>query len=443
MYKLILALAALMTLSGCLKMENTYTKLPPGPWRAVLHLDPSTVTPNPKGQPLPEKMNLTFDEVTNGELPFNFEVVYTDDTTFHIVLINGDERIVAKDVTFGRSPERAKDSVRINFPIYDTYLVGLYEEGIIQGEWVVNYRENYRIPFTARFGMDHRFTKIPKAPALDLSGKWAVTFGPGGDEKNAFAGVGEFQQEGSQLKGTFRTETGDYRYLAGEVSGAKAYLSVFDGAHAFLFEAQIDPGTQTMVGSFRSGTTYKTIWQATRNPNATLADAYSMTQVRAAGAPFDFAFPNTQGDTVRLSDAAFDGKVKLVQLLGSWCPNCRDETQFLLDYLAANPNPNVQVIGIGFERYRDAAKSLAALERLKTNMAIPYPILYGGYHDKAEAAAALPQLNQIIAYPTLLFVDKNNVIRKIHTGFDGPATSQHAAFKAEFEGIVRELLDEE
>ena len=35
------------------------------------------------------------------------------------------------------------------------------------------------------------------------------------------------------------TETGDYRYLDGVVSGSKMYLSAFDGAHAFLFNKKM------------------------------------------------------------------------------------------------------------------------------------------------------------------------------------------------------------
>ena len=91
--------------NACIEVDQTFTKIPPGPWRGVLKLDPSAVTPNPDGKPLPSKLNLTFEEVSDGELPFNFEVVYTDDTTFHIVLINGDERIEvpAEDITFGNT----------------------------------------------------------------------------------------------------------------------------------------------------------------------------------------------------------------------------------------------------------------------------------------------------------------------------------------------------
>jgi thiol-disulfide isomerase/thioredoxin len=429
---------ALLALTGCLRIDNTYTKLPPGPWRAVLQLDPSTITPNPKGKPLEDKLNLNFDEVTNGELPFNFEVVYTNDTTFQIEFLNGEERIIVKDVSFGRSKSRAKDSIRINFPIFDSYIVGLYEDGLIEGDYVVNYRDSYRIPFVAHFGMNHRFTKVAKPAALDLTGTWEVTFGPGGDEPATFPAVGEFVQKGNELTGTFRTETGDYRYLQGEVSGDKAYLSVFDGAHAFLFEAKIDAKAETLVGSFRSGTHYRTIWQARRNSEATLTNPNELTQATQTG-PIDFAFPATDGQLVRLSDPAFAGKAKLVQLMGTWCPNCLDETRFLLDYLQKNNHPDLQVISLGFERYRDESRSMAALQRTKTNLKIPYPVLWAGYYDKAEASRVMPMLDSIISFPTLLFIDKQNRIRKVHTGFNGPATSQFEAFKSDFEAGIKEI----
>lgn len=428
--------------TACLRFENAYTKLPPGPWRAVLQLDPSTITPNPKGEPLEEKLNLNFDEVTNGELPFNFEVIYTDDTTFHVAFINGDERIVVKDISFGRSKSRAKDSIRINFPVYDTYIVGLYEDGLIEGDFVVNYREKYSIPFIARFGMNHRFTKIPKPTDVDLTGNWKVTFGPGGDESEPFPAIGEFVQTGNQLRGTFRTETGDYRFLSGELSGEKAYLSVFDGAHAFLFEAKYDASTGKLVGSFRSGKHYRTIWEAQRDDTAELTSPMALTQPVDASIPFDFSFPNTDGQTVNLTDEAFDGKVKLVQIMGTWCPNCREETSFLLDYLKENKHPDLSVISIGFERYRKEEKALAALERFKSNMNIPYPVLWGGYYDKAEATERLQGLDKIISYPTLLFIDRNNIIRHVHTGYNGVATSKFDAFEQEFSEILDTLLSE-
>ena len=168
------------------------------------------ITPNPKGKPLDEKLNLTFEEVANGELPFTFEVSYTDDTTFQIDILNGEERIrvPAKDISFGHTRADVKDTIRIDFPIFDTYIIGRYENGLIEGHWVVNYREEYRIPFVARFGKNHRFTKLRKAPTTDVSGKWAVTFGLDEDEE-PYPAIGEFVQDSNYVTGTFRTETGD------------------------------------------------------------------------------------------------------------------------------------------------------------------------------------------------------------------------------------------
>jgi hypothetical protein len=70
---------------------------------------------------------------------------------------------------------------------------------------------------------------------------------------------------------------------------------------------------------------------------------------------------------------------------------------------------------------------------------VNHTVLWAGNYAKTEASKALPQLNQITAYPTLLFLDRQNRIVKIHTGFNGPATKEYAAFKDEFSKIIAEL----
>lgn len=431
---------AAMTFSSCLESNQPYTKLPPGPWRAVLRLDPSMITPNPEGRPLPDKVNYEFEEVSNGELPFNFEVIYTDDTTFYLELINGKERIRVDDIHFGRSRQLARDTFRFEFPVYDSYITGFYEENILEGEWVVNYRDNYRIPFVAYFGQEHRFTTLRKAPVMDVSGQWEVIFGLSEGEE-PYKGIGEFVQNGNELTGTFRTETGDYRYLAGTVQADKLYLSLFDGSHAYLFEARINPDS-SMIGSYRSGTHYRTIWEARRNPDFELSDPDSLTQMQAGQERLSFAFPNAEGDTIRLDDPRYAGKVKLVQIMGTWCPNCRDETDYLLDYLAENPSGDLAVIALAFERYRDPERARAAVARYRDQMDLNYEVLLAGHYDKAEAGAALPMLDRVLSYPTLLFVDRDNRVRKIHTGFNGPATSRFDEFDEDFRRTVAQLLAE-
>lgn len=419
---------------GCIVIDNAYTVIPPGTWRGVLKLD------RPAASPLREEADLDvqFDEVAKGELPFNFEVIYEDENTFRIEFINGEERIVSDNITYGRNRETGDDSLVINFPVFDSYITALYEEDVIEGEWVVNYKENYRIPFVAFHGKGYRFTELQKDPIADISGKWAAQFEVESD--NPYPAVGEFQQNGNYLTGTFLTETGDYRFLEGTVQADKVYLSCFDGAHAFLFEGKIT-ADERMIGSFRSGSHYKTLWEAERDPDAQLSNPDSLTYLTNGGDEFSFSFPNTEGEMVRLSD--YGDQVKLVQIFGTWCPNCRDETNFLLDYLKENQNEDLAVIALGFEQYDEEAKAMAALQRFKENMNVPYEVLYAGSSDKTEASKALPMLNRIISYPTLLFVDRNNRVRRIHTGFNGPATSQYEDFKREFDASVQALLAED
>jgi len=68
-------------------------------------------------------------------------------------------------------------------------------------------------------------------------------------------------------------------------------------------------------------------------------------------------------------------------------------------------------------------------------------MLIAGYYNKKEAAKALPMLNKIISYPTMIFLDKNDKVIKIHTGFSGPATSAFAGFKTDFEQTVKQITN--
>ncbi|MEL7123466.1 MAG: TlpA disulfide reductase family protein, partial [Bacteroidota bacterium] len=426
-----------LLVTSCIVIPDTYSGLPPGPWRAVLKLDTNPVTPNPKGEPLPDKVDLTFDEVTEGELPFTFEVVYDTEDKFHIEVFNGDERIVVDDIEMGRSKSRARDTIRINFTEFDTYITGFFEENVIEGFWVVPYRGDYRIPFIAKHGQDHRFTKLKKEPMMDISGKWETTFEEGTEYE--FTAVGEFDQNGNELSGTFMTETGDYRFLAGTIQDDKLYLSNFDGAHAFLFEAKIKADS-TIIGSFTSGKHYKEIWSAFRNPAIKLADADTLTYLKPGFEAFNFSFPDTENKLVSLEDPAFEGKIKLVQLMGTWCPNCKDEVVFLREYFKENASEDVAWITIGFERYKEKEKSLEVLKTYKEKMQLDHPFLWGGYYTKDEASAALPMLNRVMAFPTMIILDQNNEIIWVHTGFSGPATSGYQAFTEKFNQVLQQLI---
>ncbi len=419
--------------SSCIQVNNSFEKLPPGIWRATLNLSQKEVAIDDDAVE-----NRAFEEVSKGELPFNLEIEYKEDGSMTAYILNGDEKMETENVQFGRMKYRPVDTFQINFPLYDTYIKGTFQERFMKGKWIVNYKENYEIPFTAEYGRNFRFTNLKKEPALDLTGKWEVRFSL---EKDPYPAIGEFVQTGNNLKGTFLTETGDYRFLEGTIQGNKLYLSCFDGSHAFLFEGKILED-QTILGSFKSGKHYATTWSAKRNEKVKIGDPYQLTYLKEGYDKFDFSFPDTEGNSVSLSDKKFKNKVVLVQILGTWCPNCRDETNFLVDYLKSNPNENLEVVGISYERYKDAEKSKNSIKRYREKIRIPYPILYGGYYNKAQASESLPMLNKIISYPTMIFIDKNGKVRKIHTGFAGPATSEYQDYKMEFNGFVEQLLSE-
>ena len=426
-------------LASCIVIEHPYNGLPPGPWRAVLELEPRSLADNPEGKPLPQLMNLEFEEVTQGELPFNFEVLYTGEGKFHIEIINGEERIKVEDIFIGRDRSTAKDTVVINLPVYDSYIRAIFEEDVMEGEWVVNDRDNYRIPFKAYQGENYRFTTLRKPPVMDVSGRWKVAFGIEGDEP--YPAIGEFKQDGNHLSGTFLTETGDYRFLEGTIQKDKLYLSCFDGAHAFLFEAKIQPDS-TLIGSFRSGKHYRAIWKAKANPDFQLRDPHSLTYLREGYDGIRFSFENPDGKTVSLSDSVYRGKVVLVQAMGSWCPNCRDEAVFLQEYLGAHPEQPLEAVGLSFERYEDPENAKEAIRAFKKGLGLDYEILLAGKANTEDAAKALPMLNQVIAYPTLIIVDQAGAVRRIHAGFAGPATSEYQSFKKEFTSFISQLLKE-
>ena len=92
--------------------------------------------------------------------------------------------------------------------------------------------------------------------------------------------------------------------------------------------------------------------------------------------PIAFSFLNTEGNTVSIGDQKYNNKIKIIQIMGTWCPNCMDETVFLQEYFMKNPSEDVAVITIGFERYKDQSKSMAALKKFKDKMKISHEVLY-------------------------------------------------------------------
>jgi len=418
-------------------MPNQFNVIAPGPWRAVLFLSGDKSSPiRSKREFIKVDDKVVYEEVGLGELPFTFNVIYTSPDSFYLEIVNGDEVITVDDIAYGHDRVKGDDTIRIEFPIYNSYITAVYEDKVIEGVWIDRNRENYRVPFVAKQGRDHRFTTLRKEPTMDISGKWSVMFETESD--NPYPAIGEFKQDGNRLTGTFMTETGDYRYLEGTVQSNKIYLSAFDGSHAFLFEGKI-MANNSLIGTFQSGMHYKTNWTATKNDSAKLGSAYDLTYLKDGYDTFEFEFKDVDGNLVSSKDERFQGKAKIIQIFGTWCPNCRDETNFLVSFYNNKKSDDLEIIGLAFESSADFGLASKAVKTYINKMKVPYPMLIAGTSDKKKANEALPMLNAIISYPTMIFIDKNDKVVKIHTGFNGPATSEYETFVKEFETIVSEF----
>lgn len=369
-----------------------------------------------------------------GELPFVFEIHATDDG-YRGVIENGDEQTPFSDVRVDAN------RVVLAFSWFDSEITAELSEdrSVMRGQWrQTRANEDTRMPFEATRGIPVRFLPLTGTDAslepARVSGNWEVTFT---DEDGSEPAVGLFDQEGSTLRGTFMTPTGDYRFLAGDVTGRTLRLSTFDGAHAFLFQASVDDAGR-LSGDFWSRETYHATWtgESTRDVSDILPDAWDMVRITTEDQRIGFTFDDLEGNPVSLDDERFAGKPVLVNLFGSWCPNCNDEAPVLADLYRRYHPEGLEIIGLAFEYTGDVARDRVQVAEFRDRHGIDYPLLLAGTTDKSDAAAALGFLDKVVAYPTSIFLDANHDVTGIHSGFAGPGTGVY------FDQLVSQLHEQ-
>ena len=370
---------------------------------------------------------MVLDVQDNEELPFIFEV--TSDST--LTIFNADERVDVDEIRY------VNDSIYIKAPVFQSYFAGVFEGENLSGQYI-NKTRNRIVPFAATYDKDIRFSP-EAAAAFDVSGVWEVVFSKG--EKDEYIAKGIFEQDGQHVTGTFRTTTGDYRYLEGIVDGSTLRLSTYDGAHAFLFIADLN--YNTMEGQFYSGNHWKEPFVAKKNLDYELPEIDELTFLNDGYESLEFSFPDENGNMVSLIDERFKDKVVLVQIMGTWCPNCLDSSKFYTEFHNKNKENGFEVVALTVEFKKNPEAAFENIERLRERIGMTYPILLAQYGSgsKSKMQDKLPALNHIISYPTSIFIDRTGKVRKIHTGFNGPGTGEkYTSYKAEFERFVGELL---
>lgn len=333
------------------------------------------------------------------------------------------------------------DSVFIEMPVFESYFrARRVSAQRWEGTWTNAGSTQWIVmPFIAEWQTAVTQPALV-APKADITGKWQVTLTrPNGTQRPA---IGEWQQKGNQLTGTFLAPSGDYRYLTGMVNGDSLQLSTFDGSHAFLFTAGINSANEITGGMFYSGATGVEPWVAVRNKDASLPDAAAI-YLKEGQERLNFRFRDLDQKWVSINDARYKNKVVVVQIMGSWCPNCMDETAFLSDYYRKNKQRGVEIIGLAYEYSTDFERARNSIRKFKDRFQVGYPLLNTGVavSDSLRTEKTLPQITPIKAFPTTLFIGKDGKVAKIKAGFAGPgAGSYHEQLKKEFEETVEKLL---
>jgi len=296
------------------------------------------------------------------------------------------------------------------------------------------------VPFTAVYGVKERFKPATQPTTRQIDGKWEVLFLS--EEGDTTRNVGIFKTNNGIVTGSILTNSGDLRFLEGAYTDKGVQLSAFSGQSPYLIDLTFTDDS-LFEGTFYT-TRGTTRLSGRKNDAAALADAYSLTRLKPGYETLSFTLPDLEGNRVSLSDERYRGKVVLVSILGSWCPNCLDEMAFLAPWYDANKDRGVEIIGIAFERKDDEAYAKKTISRLKERYHTGYPILFGGAVGKENVAGVLPELDNFSGYPTTIFIDKQGKVRKIHTGFNGPATGLfYEEFIDEFNALVDSLLAEQ
>ncbi len=368
------------------------------------------------------------------EVPFNFEIKYKGRKP-QIIIKNADERIFVDEITI------RGDSVNFKMPVFDTEFKTVLKGNILEGVWINHYKTSGNVmQFRAEFNENKRFLFVPGKPDPCFEGRWETTFSPGKKDSSKAIGVFHHLEQTDYLSGTFLTETGDYRYLEGMKSGKQLFLSSFDGKQAYLFVATLG-ADERLSGKFYSGTTWKEDWTARHNEAFKLNDPEKITYLKNKEEKINFSFPNLDKQPVTLNDKKFDNKVVIIQVMGSWCPNCMDESVYLSSVYRQFRDQGLEVVALAFEKTSDFEKARALLFRMKTRLKMDYEVLVTLQSGSAQASETFPALNKISAFPTTIFLNREHRVVKIHTGFSGPATGKdYETYKEQTEILIKNLL---
>jgi thiol-disulfide isomerase/thioredoxin len=376
-------------------------KINSGPWRFVL-------------------------QTNYADIPFLIDFKYKGENLVG-VLHNGKEKIKLSNITISEG--------EISIPLQN-YELSLQltpkDKETLTGN-LVRHNKNpiVKTPVVGVHGIKERFTALKDAPTTDITGKWALVIK---DEKDQSSpGIGIFAQKDGRFTGSILTQTGDYRYLEGYISANNFEAASFDGVYNYVFKGNLKDGK--MQAALLSNSTTKITGQL--DAKAELPDAYKQTEIKE----LNFIFPDLKGQSVALNHPKFKNKPVIVQIYGSWCPNCIDEMNFLIPWYKQNNKRGVEIVALAFERSLSVEEATRQLLKVQKKLNVPYVILQAGSTAEDKPSDKLPGLKNFISFPTTIFLNKKHEVVKVHAGFNGPSTGEYfKKWKVEFNQTIDTLV---
>ncbi len=346
-----------------------------------------------------------------------------------ITILNATERIEVFEYQI------SGDTASFVLPIYGTTVDFQFTAtDSLKGFFRNQYRKgDYKVAFKGYKSEEY----LPLRKSANIQTTYDVNMDP---KEDPYKAIGIFNFKENLISGTFLTETGDYRFLEGKkTSEDEFYLSCFDGSHLFYFSAAMDG--DSITGTFHSGNHWNTTWNGVKDESISLVDPDSLTYLNQGETSVQFMGVDMNKDTIEFNSMDFN-QVSMIQILGTWCPNCMDETRYYSE-LAKKYGDKLNIIALAFERPSDLTTQLKNIEIYQKELDIDYPLYLSGTASKSEASEMFSELNGISSFPTTIFIDKKGMVRKIHTGFYGPSTGDYYTnYVKETEGFLDGLIGE-
>jgi thiol-disulfide isomerase/thioredoxin len=362
------------------------------------------------------------------DIPFRFEIA-GDGAAVKGSFFNGDEKVTST------SGSLENGMLTLAFDEYGTKVIATVKDGALEGEYNRGTR-GAPYPFKAK-----RFTpvvvgdtNIPK-----IAGLWNIQVGKSSKGEAAWQLI--VRQSGAEVSAAILRVDGDTGALTGSFRDGKFVLSHFSGARPSLLElTPAADGTLAVVQGRDEPLTALRAEQARAKGLPEPSDPSRFTSVKDPTEPLRFSFPDLSGRTVSNTDEKFRGKVVIVNIGGSWCPNCHDEAPFLADLYKKYKGQGLEIVLLSFEE-AEQMKNPARVRAFIKRYGIDYTVLVPG--EPRELADKMPQGVNLNSFPTSFILGRDGRVRSVHAGFPGPASGEfHKQAKAEITATVERLLGE-